>query len=107
MSYHWLSELLYPRLEISLDKIKHNTQILVGMCRGSGISVIGVTKAFCGCEVIARAMVAGGVDGLADSRIENLKRLCHIKLPKLLLSVFANHLPAQNKARVLSLSVRQ
>ena len=94
MSYHWLSELLYPRLEISLDKIKHNTQILVGMCRGSGISVIGVTKAFCGCEVIARAMVAGGVDGLADSRIENLKRLCHIKLPKLLL-----RLPMISQAR--------
>jgi predicted amino acid racemase len=79
------AESTYPRLEISLDKIKHNTEILVRMCRRSGIRVAGVTKVFCGHEVIARAMMAGGIDTLADSRIENLKRLRDIKLPKMLL----------------------
>ncbi len=94
MPHRGPSELPYPKLEISLDKIKHNTQILVGMCRDSRIGVIGVTKAVCGCEAIARAMVAGGVVGLGDSRIENLKRLRRIELPKLLL-----RLPMISQAR--------
>ncbi|HLB46434.1 MAG TPA: ornithine racemase Orr [Anaerolineales bacterium] len=80
-----LAESRYPRLEISLDKIRHNAETLVSMCRRRGIRVAGVTKAFCGHAVIARAMVAGGIDVIADSRIENLKRLRDIKLPKMLL----------------------
>lgn len=75
----------YPRLEISLDKIRHNAETLVRLCRRRGIRVAGVTKAVCGHALIARAMVAGGIDAIADSRIENLKRLCDIKLPKMLL----------------------
>jgi ornithine racemase len=75
----------YPRLEISLEKIKHNTETLVNMCHRSGIRVAGVTKMFCGHEEIAKAFVKGGIDSIADSRIENLKRLHAIKLPKLLL----------------------
>ncbi|MFC7228645.1 alanine racemase [Salinirubellus salinus] len=37
--------------------------------------VVGVTKAVCGDPVVARAMLAGGLDGLADSRVRNLERL--------------------------------
>lgn len=85
MSHRKLAEPSYPRLEISLDKIRHNTEILVRMCRRGGIRVTGVTKVFCGHEVIAEAMVAGGVNEIADSRITNLKRLRDIKLPKVLL----------------------
>ena len=85
MSHRKLVEASYPRLEISLDKIRHNTETLVRMCRRSGIRVAGVTKVFCGHPKIARAMVAGGIDVIADSRIENLKRLRDIELPKLLL----------------------
>ncbi len=85
MSQHKLVEASYPRLEISLDKIRHNTETLVRMCRRSGIRVAGVTKVFCGHPKIARAMVAGGIDVIADSRIENLKRLRDIELPKMLL----------------------
>ena len=68
-----------------MDKIRHNAEALVSLCQRSGIRVVGVTKAFCGHEVIARAMVAGGIDALADSRIENLKRLRDVELPKMLL----------------------
>jgi ornithine racemase len=75
----------YPRLEISLEKIRHNTETLVNMCHRSGIRVAGVTKMVCGCEEIARAFVKGGIDSIADSRIENLKRLRTIELPKLFL----------------------
>lgn len=77
--------LSYPKLEISLSKIKHNTEKIVGLCIKKGISIAGVTKAFCGIEEIAKAMVDGGVDILADSRIKNLKKLKDINVPKLLL----------------------
>lgn len=75
----------YPKLEISLDKICHNTEVVVRMCQRSGVHVAGVTKGFCGHASIARAMVDGGIDAIADSRLANLKRLGDIRLPKLLL----------------------
>jgi len=74
-----------PRLEISSAKIRHNTRTLVALCRHSGISVVGVTKAFRGHQVLAGDLAAEGVEALADSRIENLKRLRGINLPKMLL----------------------
>lgn len=77
--------LSYPILEISLSKIKHNTEKIVSICDKKGISVAGVTKGFCGIEEIAKALVDGGVDILADSRIRNLKKLKDIDVPKLLL----------------------
>jgi ornithine racemase len=75
----------YPRLEISLDKISHNTELIVRLCQRIGIHVAGVTKGFCGHAGIARAMVEGGISAIADSRLENLKQLSDIQLPKLLL----------------------
>jgi predicted amino acid racemase len=79
------TETVYPRLEIAVDKIKHNTKTLVELCHRVGIRVAGVTKVFCGHPIIAQAMIAGGVAVIADSRVENLKKLAHAELPKLLL----------------------
>lgn len=62
-------------LEIKLKSIQQNTQTIVGLCREHGIRVLGVTKGFSGDPRIVDAMVAGGVDGLADSRLENVARL--------------------------------
>ncbi|WP_279230311.1 ornithine racemase Orr [Thermohalobacter berrensis] len=76
---------MYPRVEINLEKIKHNTKVLVDKCKDIGIEVTGVTKSFCGIKEVAEAMVEGGISIVADSRIENLKKLKDIKLPKLLL----------------------
>lgn len=45
------------------------------MCREHGIKVTGVTKATCGHPEVARAMLRGGVSGIADSRMENIHRL--------------------------------
>jgi predicted amino acid racemase len=74
-----------PRIEVNLNKVKHNTSVFKKMCHGKNIQFAGVTKVFCGIPKIAEAMVAGGADMLADSRIENLKKLENIKIPKLLL----------------------
>ncbi|HEX21322.1 MAG TPA: hypothetical protein ENH19_01550, partial [Actinobacteria bacterium] len=75
---------MLPKLIIDLDKIRLNTKALVNYA--ANISVFGVTKAFLGRPEIAKAMVDGGVSGLADSRLENLKKLKnHFDLPLLLL----------------------
>ena len=64
-----------PRIEIDLSKIRHNTRSLVGRLKLRGITVTGVTKAVCGHPAIARAMLDGGVSGLAESRISNVQRM--------------------------------
>lgn len=74
-----------PRIEIDLKKIGHNTRVLVNMANKRNISVTGVTKVFCGMEKIAQVMADHGVILLADSRIENIKKLQRIQIPKLLL----------------------
>jgi len=75
----------YPKLEISLEKIKCNTRKIVELCKRNSIEVAGVTKVFCAITDVAEALVDSGVKMLADSRIENLKKLKHINVPKLLL----------------------
>lgn len=75
----------YPRLEICLGKITHNTKIMVDICKRLGIDVVGVNKVSCGSNKIAQAMVDGGVKIIADSRIENLKKIKDIKTKKMLL----------------------
>jgi predicted amino acid racemase len=64
-----------PRLEIDLGKIRSNCRKLVESLGEKGISVAGVTKASLGSPEIARAMLAGGVSSIADSRVENIRRM--------------------------------
>ncbi|WP_300057312.1 alanine/ornithine racemase family PLP-dependent enzyme [uncultured Roseobacter sp.] len=64
-----------PRVEIDLRKIEENAQSLVSRLGVRGLSVTGVTKAVCGHPDVARAMLDGGVVGLADARIKNVARM--------------------------------
>ena len=64
-----------PRIEIDLEKIRQNTKTLVNRLRAGGIGVTGVTKAVCGHPAVAQAMLDGGVSGLADARMSNIRRL--------------------------------
>ena len=59
-----------PRLEIDLDKIRHNARTLVARLAGRGISVT-VTKATLGSPAVAGALLNAGVTVIGDSRIEN------------------------------------
>ncbi|TCO79045.1 ornithine racemase Orr [Marinisporobacter balticus] len=81
-----------PRIEVDSNKLRHNTEIIVGLCKKNNIQSAAVTKVFCGIPEIAEAIVQGGVNMLADSRIDNLKKLAHLKIPKLLL-----RLPMQSR----------
>lgn len=76
---------MYPKVEINLTKIKYNAQRIVSLAARNGINVWGVTKGVSGDLKVAQAMVEGGVNGLADSRIKNLKRLSNLDVELMLL----------------------
>lgn len=64
-----------PRVEIDVDKIRHNASTLVALLADRGIAVTGVTKAVLGSPQIASAFLRGGVTALGDSRLENIDSL--------------------------------
>lgn len=64
-----------PLLEIDLDKIAYNAAQIVKRCQPHDIEVLGVTKGFCALPQIVNAMLKGGVQGLADARLENIVAL--------------------------------
>ena len=67
--------MLAPRIEINLEKIAHNAKALIELYGSKGIDVIGVKKVVCGNPDIAKALVKSGIRTLADSRIENIRRM--------------------------------
>ncbi len=77
----------YPRVLVNLEKIRDNARILKDKCIKKNISIMGVTKSFCAELNIARAMVAEGVQFLADSRLTNLEKLGAIDIPKVLIRI--------------------
>jgi predicted amino acid racemase len=60
-------------LTIDLRKIEGNARAVVAAL--PGVSIVGVTKVTCGAPEVARAMLAGGVSALGESRLENVARL--------------------------------
>ena len=64
-----------PRLEIHLDRLHHNAALLVGRLGDRGIGVTAITKATLGSPDVARTLLAAGVTGLGESRIQNVERL--------------------------------
>ena len=72
---------------INLQKITENARTITNLCAAHGITVIGVTKGCCGMPEVARAILASGIGGLADSRLSNLRRMkeAGIKVEMLLL----------------------
>lgn len=76
---------MYPRVRIHLAHLRENIEIVTGLCASHGVGVAGVTKVFCGDPVIAGAYVEAGIGILADSRVENLKRMRGIPAEKWLI----------------------
>lgn len=72
----------YPRVEINLGHLKHNTKIVVDLCKEHGISVSGVIKGATGDIEVARAMAEAGVATLASSRLEQLEDVKNANLGK-------------------------
>lgn len=57
------------------------------MCKKADINVWGVTKCICAMPEAAQAMIDGGATCIADSRVENLKKLKNINCKKVLLRI--------------------
>lgn len=76
---------MFPKIEISLSKLKGNSKFMHDLFAPEDVSLIGVTKCFCAIKEAAQAMVEGGVSMLGDSRIANLRKLTGIPVKKVLL----------------------
>jgi predicted amino acid racemase len=64
-----------PRIEINLEKIAYNAKTLKELYGSKGIDIFGVTKAVCGDPSIADVLLKSGVNILADSRIDNIRKM--------------------------------
>jgi ornithine racemase len=67
--------LFMPRIEISLSQIRDNARMLSALYGQQGISLMGVSKVVLGEPAIVEALIQGGVQFIADSRLENIQRM--------------------------------
>ena len=77
------------KIVADLDKITANARATVDQCARHGVSVAAVTKCVCGDPAIVRAILAGGVRAIGESRLDNVRRIrdagidCEILLVRL------------------------
>ncbi|MGK3143881.1 alanine/ornithine racemase family PLP-dependent enzyme [Pantoea sp. C2G6] len=64
-----------PTLEIDLKKLTENARMEKAILSGHGIEVMAVNKVFDGCIETAQAVLAGGINVIAESRTYNLKKI--------------------------------
>ncbi len=77
---------MYPKIEINIDKLKHNTRTIVNLCKQNGImTLFGVTKVVASDIKCMNVLIDSGITHIAESRIMNLKTISHCKRPKVLL----------------------
>jgi len=78
---------MYPVLKTDLNKIKENVSVMAKRCNEKGLDIMCVTKSFCADPVVAKAIVEGGATMLADSRVQNLKKLKDLNAKKVLIRI--------------------
>jgi len=64
-----------PRLEININKIKHNAVVLKELFAQKGIIVTAVIKGVAGSPEIAHAILTCGISTIAVSLIQNIKKM--------------------------------
>jgi len=84
-----------PRLEIYPQRIEANARAVIKLCHDHGAQVACVTKVMSAHPATVHALVTGGADMIADSRILNLQSISDIglDLPLMLLRI-----PAPSRA---------
>jgi predicted amino acid racemase len=70
---------------VGRSKLRHNAEVVSGLCRDHGLGIWAVTKGFCADPVIAQAYLDAGVKCFADSRVQNLAALSGLDAEKWLL----------------------
>lgn len=78
---------MYPRLTIDLTKLKRNLDYLTEAARARGVSLAIVTKCLCADKPLVRLIGESGADYIADSRVQNLKKMEGCLKPRMLLRV--------------------
>ncbi|SHH13668.1 ornithine racemase Orr [Tepidibacter thalassicus] len=78
---------MYPRLEIDINKLKHNASVLSKKCKEKGIETAVVTKVYCAFPEVVKYLKDSGIKYIADSRIKNLKKLRDINISKILIRI--------------------
>ncbi|MFH5882002.1 ornithine racemase Orr [Liberiplasma polymorphum] len=81
---------MYPKLIINLKKYKENVDYIHSLCNQHGITVMAVTKVFCADNELVNILNHSKIEYIADSRIENLRRIRSTK-PKVLLRIPSLH----------------
>lgn len=76
---------MYPRLVIDLKKVKNNLDKITEMVKGSGCTLMIVTKGYCADMEIYKLLENSEIDYIADSRIKNLKKYEGTKKERVLL----------------------
>ncbi|MFC0225049.1 alanine/ornithine racemase family PLP-dependent enzyme [Serratia aquatilis] len=64
-----------PTLYINLQKLTENAATEKALLASKGIEVMAVNKVFDGCIETAQAVMAGGIEVIAESRTYNLKKI--------------------------------
>lgn len=78
----------YPKLVFDLSKLKVNLDVLGKATHDGGCSMAIVTKSFCADPAISEIISTHPqVDYLADSRVENLKKMHNFSMEKILLRI--------------------
>lgn len=79
---------MYPRIEIDLKKLRNNIKVLGSLLHEQGLSFAMVTKVYAAdTKIVEEVLKENKIDFLADSRIENLKNLKNLSIPKILLRI--------------------
>lgn len=78
---------MYPKITISIEKLKHNIEVIQSFCKKNGIDPMLVTKCFMAEPKIMQEMDDLYFPYFADSRIQNLERILHLKTPKILMRI--------------------
>ncbi|HAJ94724.1 MAG TPA: alanine racemase, partial [Actinobacteria bacterium] len=64
-----------PRLEININKIKHNARTLKDRFAKKGITITSVIKGVAGSPEIANAIIECGINTIAVSKIQDIKKM--------------------------------
>lgn len=64
-----------PRIEINLDKIKHNATTLKELYELKGIQITGVVKGVFARPEVVKVLIDSGIESIADSKISNIEKM--------------------------------
>jgi predicted amino acid racemase len=71
----------FPRLTVSIPKLRRNAEEHVRRCAAKGIDVCGVIKGCTGLPPVAQALLDAGVKQLGSSRLEQIQRCREAGIP--------------------------